>query len=152
MWTARALIADHATWLRAGIDARRRAGDEVALVGVARLVLAPCGLERLDRLAHRVAIAGQPNREERIERLHDDDEIARRHIAIDESRAARRARDRCWRRCADVVLVEKNREQPRLVLAGRRAARRRPMRTTIGAGGPRARRDAHEPDRLDALQ
>jgi hypothetical protein len=137
----RDLIAD-------AFDARRRAGDEVALVGVTRLELPLAAIERLNRLSYRVEVAGQANREDRIERLHDDDEIARGEIAIDESEE-RLAHTVGIGAAGDVVFVEEQREQPRACRLGRR--------TLIVDRPNRVRRSVlrpgviHEPDRLQRL-
>src|SRR5207247_4104271 len=98
------------------LEAGGRAGDEIPFERVARFVLAPAALERLDRMPDLVAIAGHPNREQRIERLHDGHEIARAELPVDEARQ-RRTRALRARAGADVILVEQDREEPRAVAA-----------------------------------
>ena len=94
------------------LDARRRAGDVVALVVVARRVIALAAAEVQDRLPVPVPVARETNREEGIERPHDDQEIARREVLVDEAQE-RRAHPRGIRR-ADVIVVEEHGQQTRV--------------------------------------
>ena len=94
------------------LDARRIAGDEVLLERVPRLVITSAPFESLHRVADQIAIARHADRQEGIERPQDGDQIPRPEIIIDEPRQ-RVADAGAVGPGAHVVLVEKNRKQPR---------------------------------------
>ena len=108
-------------------------------LGIRNVVAAPAA-EGLDSRARRVAIPRRADREQRIERLHDDDQIVRREIAIDELQQ-RVAHAIGVRAGLHVVFVEEDREQPRGV-----ARRRLPF---VGGGQHRHRRGPGGGNRAD---
>ena len=94
------------------IDAGGGAGKVVPLVGVPRRVVASTALEGRQQLARSRAVASHLNCEDRIERPHHGKEVARAERLVDKpgERAAHPGRIRR----AHVVLVEEDREQPRV--------------------------------------
>jgi len=93
-----------------GIDSHGRAGDVVLLEGGSRSVIALAPGEGVYRLVNLIAIPGEPDGQQRIERLHHGDQIARTQIPIDEPRQG--VADAVGRRArSDVIVVEKDGDQ-----------------------------------------
>jgi hypothetical protein len=95
----------------AALDLPGRAGDEVALEGAARHQVAPPRLEGLDGLDGGAAIAGEPDLQQRLERLQDDHQIVRPQILVDEP-DQRVAHPFGARASRDVELVQEDGDQP----------------------------------------
>src|SRR2546430_2772149 len=102
------------------LDARRRSCDEVALVIVARIVFPFAPFEARDDGTRRIAVTRQLDPEQRVERLHHDDEIVGAEIALDELRDGV-ANARGGGSARDVILVEIDRKQPSVVFDEARA-------------------------------
>jgi hypothetical protein len=96
-------------------DLGRIVGD-LLLVVVLGLVLELAALELLDAAADRIMVAGEADRGDRLQRIHDRHHVGRAELGLDEAGDLLPARHA--RLAPHVVVVEKEREQPDIV-AGR---------------------------------
>src|SRR5262249_7429855 len=95
-----------------------RAGDVRPLEVTSRRVIALSTLEAADDPAGSVLIPRQPDGQERVERLHHDDEVAWSEIAFNEP-GQRLPDARRFNTPADVILVQEDREETGVVVRGR---------------------------------
>ena len=129
------------------LDALGRAGNEVALVLVARRVIAfPAG-EPVNDLARGAAIARQADAEQRIERLHHDEQVVGPEREVHEA-ANRIARPRGIGG-VHVVLVEEDCNEPPAVARGGLPFVRGRADDDWRVGSRRRGGDAHCADRFD---
>jgi hypothetical protein len=83
---------------------------------VLRRVVALAAPELLDRPRHDRVIAGHPHLVHRVERVHHADHVRRPELGVDKAGERRARRDA--RAFADVIVVEKHREQAHVVPRG----------------------------------
>ena len=110
-WVASACSAERVICARVASTRIGIAGDEVTLERVSRFVLAEAPLELADLTQYRGTVAGQPQREQRIEWPQHDHQIAGAHLFVHEG--ARQFPDPSGRFRGDVILVKEEREHPR---------------------------------------